>query len=214
MGLPAAKATPGTVLSAGEMALLEHGLGKARVPSPEDGSDSDSSSLSVDSADEALVPVGPWGPQWVRFASPQLAPTAPATTVFIALSSECHLVFIEFSVDCSSAGVWVQGPFLPLPQIGFAGGGGGVAAPQQAPPTAGVGMGGQGTQHLCPGASSLLGRPPPRGGLQGNASRGQRCLPCSPPPPPNCRHRVPEGLCGVVSPYLSSAAHRKARQWA
>ena len=59
-------------------------------------------------------------PQWVRFASPQLAPTAPATAVFIALSSECHLVFIEFSVDCSSAGVWVQGPFLPLPQIGFA----------------------------------------------------------------------------------------------
>ena len=115
MGLPAAKATPGTVLSAGEMALLEHGLGKARVPSPEDGSDSDSSSLSVDSADEALVPVGPLG--------------------------------------------------------------GEVAAPQQAPPTAGVGMGGQGTQHLCPGASSLLGRPPPRGGLQGNASRGQRCLP-------------------------------------
>ena len=63
---------------------------------------------------------GSAGPQWVRFASPQLAPTAPATTVFIALSSECHLVFIEFSVDCSSAGVWVQGPFLPLPQIGFA----------------------------------------------------------------------------------------------
>ena len=58
--------------------------------------------------------------QWVRFASPQLAPTASATTVFIALSSECHLVFIEFSVNCSSAGVWVQGPFLPLPQIGFA----------------------------------------------------------------------------------------------
>ena len=63
---------------------------------------------------------GVGGPQWVRFASPQLAPTAPATTVFIALSSECHLVFIEFSVDCSSAGVWVQGPFLPLPQIGIA----------------------------------------------------------------------------------------------
>ena len=69
-------------------------------------------------AQRGLLLVG--GPQWVRFASPQLAPTAPATTVFIVLSSECHLVFIEFSVYCSSAGVWVQGPFLPLPQIGFA----------------------------------------------------------------------------------------------
>ena len=34
-----------------------------------------------------------WGPQWVRFASPQLAPTAPATTVFIALSSVRQIMF-------------------------------------------------------------------------------------------------------------------------
>ena len=47
---------------------------------------------------------GVGGPQWVRFALPQSAPTAPATTVFIALSSVCHLVFIAFSFRCSSAG--------------------------------------------------------------------------------------------------------------
>ena len=214
MGLPAAKATPGTVLSAGEMALLEHGLGKARVPSPEDGSDSDSSSLSVDSADEALVPVGPWGPQWVRFASPQLAPTAPATTVFIALSSECHLVFIEFSVDCSSAGVWVQGPFLPLPQIGFAGGGGGWQHPSRRLQQREWGWEGRGHSICVRVQAAFWGGP-----LQGAASKEMQAgakgvCRAVPPPPPNCRHRVPEGLCGVVSPYLSSAAHRKARQWA
>ena len=35
------------------------------------------------------------GPQWVRSASPQLAPTAPATTVFIALSSVRQIMFSE-----------------------------------------------------------------------------------------------------------------------
>ena len=37
------------------------------------------------------IPILPWGPQWVWFASPQSAPTAPATTAFIALSSMCQL---------------------------------------------------------------------------------------------------------------------------
>ena len=41
---------------------------------------------------------GKGGPQWVRFASPQLAPTAPATTVFITLSSVCQ--FIVLCVCC------------------------------------------------------------------------------------------------------------------
>ena len=35
---------------------------------------------------------GGGGPDWVRFASPQVAPTAPATTVFIALSSVRRLM--------------------------------------------------------------------------------------------------------------------------
>ena len=33
------------------------------------------------------------GPQCVRFASPQLAPTAPATGVFVAPSSVCQMLF-------------------------------------------------------------------------------------------------------------------------
>ena len=37
---------------------------------------------------------GGGGGQWVRFASPQLAPTAPATTVFIAFSSVCVLMLL------------------------------------------------------------------------------------------------------------------------
>ena len=45
------------------------------------------------------------GPQWVRFASPQLTTTAPAPTVFIALSSLCHIMS-----DRSMAGVRAKVP--------------------------------------------------------------------------------------------------------
>ena len=53
----------------------------------------------------------------VTFASPQSAPTAPATTVLIALTSVCDLVFIAFSFRCSSVGARVQGPCPPLSTV-------------------------------------------------------------------------------------------------
>ena len=37
---------------------------------------------------------GGGGAKWVRFASPQLAPTAPATTGFVALGSMCQLMLL------------------------------------------------------------------------------------------------------------------------
>ena len=49
------------------------------------------------------VYLGGGGAQWVRFASPQAAPTAPATTVFIALYSVFQILFLLS--DCAMAGV-------------------------------------------------------------------------------------------------------------
>ena len=60
------------------------------------------------------IPGGGGGPQWVRFASPQLAPTAPATAVFGALGSVFQISVFAFRVFNG----WGQGqsPFLPFPQ--------------------------------------------------------------------------------------------------
>ena len=62
-----------------------------------------------------LTGKGPWPrPQWVKFASPHLAPTAPTTTVFIALISVCQIVFSESALRVFNG--WGQGqdPFLLL----------------------------------------------------------------------------------------------------
>ena len=56
------------------------------------------------------------GSQWVRFASPQSAPTAPASGVFIALSSVCQIMFSESA--CPSVqwlGSGASPPFSTVP---------------------------------------------------------------------------------------------------
>ena len=57
----------------------------------------------------------PQGPQWVRCASPQLAPTAPATSVFIALSSITSSCCCCPLVRVFNGWGQGQGPFLPSP---------------------------------------------------------------------------------------------------
>ena len=46
-------------------------------------------------ADRPGTRAGAWPSVLARFASPRVAPTAPATTVFIALSSVCQIMFSE-----------------------------------------------------------------------------------------------------------------------
>ena len=62
-----------------------------------------------------VVVVGGGGAQCVRFASLQLAPTAPATTVFVALSSVCQIMFCVFTFRLFNGWGHSQGPFLPYP---------------------------------------------------------------------------------------------------
>ena len=71
------------------------------------------------------------GQQWVRFASPQLASTALASTVFVALSSVLQNAFSVSAVrkfKWLGVGARTLPPFSTVPgQLGDWGGGGSIA---------------------------------------------------------------------------------------
>ena len=131
------------------------------------------------------------GQQWVRIASPQLAPTAPATAVFIALSSMCQLMLLLSA--CPSA-QWLGLGARTLPPFS--------TVPGQLSPVGAVGVGCKHSARLTPlcvvdrHVGPFLYRV--RGAHAGQGSSvGRHLLPLAMPIPGSCLVLGPKGPVGT-----------------